>query len=172
MLINGPWMLISSILPCLLSSWLCGCVFPHGLCSDLCLCTLRVHEQFIVWHVCVSSACGWAHKPLLSPRHPPGECGEVGRLKIAPGSLNTGSQNITAHESHHLSVSPSPSFPFPHAFFLLWETRTCLWICKPMACVNILELWYKQKCTWAAVPAYEPVEKAVASMILIIITHG
>lgn len=70
-----------------------------------------------MWHVYVSLACVCMHKPLLSPRHPPGVLGEVGRLKIAPGSLNTGSQNITAHESHRLSVSPSPSFPFPHALF-------------------------------------------------------
>lgn len=143
LLIKGPWMLISSILPCLLYSRLCSCVFPHGHCSDLCLCTLCVHEQFVMWHVYVSSVCVCAHKPLLSPRHPPGEWGEVGRLKIAPGSLNTGSQNTTAHESHRLSVSPSPSFPFPHALFRLWETRICLWICKPMAYVNIMEIWYK-----------------------------
>lgn len=168
-------MLISCIRPCLISSWLCGCVFPHGLCFDLCLFALRVHEQFVMWHVYVSGACVCAHKPLLSPRHPPGEWGEVGRLKIAPGSLNTGSQNITAHESHRLSVSPSPSFSFPHVRFLLWETRICLWIRKPMACVNILEIWCKYAdcrnapgLTW--VPAHEPVEKAVASMILI--THG
>lgn len=61
--------------------------------------------------------------PLLAPRHPPGEGGEVGRLKIARGSLNTGSQNISAHESHRLSVSPSPSFPFPRALCLLWENK-------------------------------------------------
>lgn len=74
---------------------------------------------------CDMSTCGapvfTCISPLLSPRHPPGEWGEVGRLKIAPGSLNTGSQNISAHESHRLSVAPSPSFPLPRVLFLLWD---------------------------------------------------
>lgn len=110
-------MLISSIVQSLLASGACGHACPRGLWSDFCLCALCVHEQFVMWHVYVFTCIG----PLLSPRHPPGEWGEVGRLKIAPGSLNTGSQNISAHESHRLSVAPSPSFPLPRALFLLWE---------------------------------------------------